>query len=163
MSTEVQGLADFRRELKALDASWPKELTKVHKDLAKRVEARARMNVAGLSRQQAAAASAIRGSGTQSKASVGVSATAKVPWARAAIWGGSFPTGWYAEDRFGGPDRVVTGDASQFPPWVGNHWEAGVYGQGPYGINAAVAAMKPGLERDYLDMVSDLAARAFPD
>ena len=50
----------------------------------------------------------------------------------AAFWGAKKRTGWYADPRYRKSKR-------QHPIWVGNSWQAGAKGQGPYALNDAIA------------------------
>lgn len=150
---EVKGLREFRRELKAASADLPKEMRKAQKGIADEVADRAQGVAGGMGGIQAKAAGSIRGYATQTQASVGFPSGGI---AGAAFWGTLRHTGWYAAARYaGGPPNN--------PRWVGNSWEPGVAGQGPYAINDALADFLPELDERYLDMIDDLTARAFPD
>lgn len=150
---EVKGLKDFRRELKVVSSDLPKELRKAQKGIADDVASRAQGRASGLGGEAAKGASLIRGYATQTQASVGFPAGTV---AGAAFWGTLRRTGWYAAARYAGSTR-------QHPKWVGNSWEPGVAGQGPYAINDALADFLPELDDRYLDMIEHLAAKAFPD
>lgn len=76
--------------------------------------------------------------------------------ANVAFWGAKKRTGWYAARRYAHSTR-------QHPSWVGNTWEAAVAGQGPYAINAALAAELQRFLGLYGQMIDDLAHRAFPE
>jgi hypothetical protein len=146
----VEGLKDFRRDLKQIDAALPKEMAKVHKAIAEQVLPVARANAAALGGMQRHFANQIRASGTQLGASISVQGKAA-----AAFWGSNQHSGWYAAPQYaGGPP--------QFKPWVGNAWEAGVPGEGPYAVNDAVAEMVPAIEVDYERMLDELTRKAFP-
>ena len=154
---EVEGAKELRRELKAADKAWPKELAKLHREIAQRVTATARGNVASLpSAQQRAAAGNVRARGSAAAARVAVVPTAAVPWAKAAIWGSKGRSGWYADPKYAGSG------GRQFPAWVGGSWQVGGPG-GPYGVNAAVRSEAPWVEAKYLSGVDDLYRRAFPE
>ena len=157
MAVEVQGAKEFRRALKEADAAWPKELAKLHRQIAVKVAARAASNVAGLpSAQQRKAAGNVRGRGSAAAARIAVVPSASVPWAKAAIWGSKGRSGWYAAPKYAG----LSG--RQFPAWVGSSWQAGGPG-GPYGVNAAVRSEAPWIEAKYLSGVDELYHRAFPE
>jgi hypothetical protein len=155
---EVHGLKELRAALKDLGPQWGRELSKIHRQIAKDVAARAQDRARGMGRQQRANAGAIKGSGTASAASVRVKPTSKYPAANPAFWGQIKRSGWYAakwaESHTGKPQSL---------PWVGNNWEAGVHGQGPYAVNDAVADRVPQIMDAYVEMIDDLTARAFPD
>lgn len=148
---DVKGLKEFRSELKRVDAGFPKQLRTVHKDIADDVADRARGIASGMGGVQAKAAGALKGYATQTQASVGVSGGGI---ANVAYWGAKKHTGWYAHIHSSRP---------QHPAWVGNSWEPGVAGQGPYAINDALAEKLPDIDDAYLDAIEDLARSAFPD
>lgn len=96
-------------------------------------------------------AGSIYGTGSARQAAVGVRREAN-----AAFWGAKKRTGWYAAQKYaGGP--------TQHPEWVGNNWDVGVLGQGPYAINPAIFHELDNIERAYGEAVEDIARRAFPD
>jgi hypothetical protein len=150
---EIKGLKEFRRELKAASADLPKALRKAQKDMADDVATRAQGIASGMGGEAAKAAGSIKGYATQTQASVGFPSGGV---AGAAFWGTLRHTGWYAAARYSHSTR-------QHPKWIGNSWEPGVAGQGPYAINDALAQYLPELDERYLDMIDDLARRAFPD
>jgi hypothetical protein len=150
---DVKGLREFRTELKRVDAEFPKALRKVHKEIADDVADRAQNVASGMGGVRAKAAGAIRGYATQVQASVGVSGGGI---ANVAFWGALKRSGWYAHIHSPGGRR-------QHPMWVGNSWEPGVAGQGPYAINDAIADKLPDIDESYLDAIEDLARSAFPD
>lgn len=155
---QVQGLSEFRKELKALGKEWPKQLTKVHKEVAKLATDAARSAAAGGTRQQRAAATGLRARATVAGATVGVNAGARTPFANVAFWGMKGRSGWYANEAHKG-----TPGKPQGPPWIGNTWQVGVAGQGPYAINAAIAKVAPQLLEELGKGVDELTRRAFPD
>jgi hypothetical protein len=152
-AVDVQGLKEFRKELKAVDAGWPKVMQKLQKQLASDVADRARGVASGMGGVQAKAAGSIKGYATATSTSVGAPSGGI---AGAAFWGTLRHTGWYAAARYSASPR-------QHPVWVGNSWEPGVSGQGPYAINDTIADMLSEIDEWYLDMVTDLTAAAFPD
>jgi hypothetical protein len=150
---EVKGLKDFRRELKAASSDMPKALRKAQKEIADDVADQARSVASGMGGVQAKAAGSIKGYASQTQASVGFPSGGI---AGAAFWGTLRHTGWYAAARY-------AGSPPNTPKWVGNSWEPGVAGQGPYAINDALADFLPELDDRYLDMIEDLTSKAFPD
>ncbi len=148
---EVHGLADFRKELGNLQGKWPRELAKVHRTLGKEVAAEARKFARGSGPMQAHFAGSIYGSGTTRQASVAIRREAN-----AAFWGAKKHTGWYANPRY-------ANSPPQFPEWVGNNWDVGQLGQGPYAINPAIFHDRDLIARRFEEMVVDLARRAFPN
>lgn len=148
---EVVGLKEFRGDLKAMDSQWPKELRKVHKQIADKATRYARANASGNGGVQAKAAGGIKGRATQSQASVSTGGGI----GNVAFWGAKKHTGWYAAPQYAeGP--------AQHPKWIGNTWDVAEFGQGPYAINPALAVHLPELLDDYLDMIDELSHRAFP-
>jgi hypothetical protein len=150
---EVKGLKDFRRELKAASSDMPKALRKAQKEIADDIADRANSAASSMGGVQAKAAGSIRGYATQTQASIGFPSGGI---AGAAFWGTLRRTGWYAAARY-------AGSPPNNPKWVGNSWEPGVAGQGPYAINDALADALPDIDEKYLDIIDELAKRAFPD
>ena len=148
-------MAEFRRALRAMGPEWTRELTKVHRTVALKVAAGAQSRAASMGGVHRRAAPAIKGYANKMNARVGVSPGAKTRMANVAFWGAKRHTGWYANARYSdGP--------AQHPAWVGNTWDVGVPGGGPYAINATVAAMTPTIIADFERMIDELARRAFP-
>lgn len=152
-AVSVDGLKELRRDLKALGPQWPKELTKLHKEIARTVQVAAVANAAGMGRMQRKEAGAIKASGTQDSAALRVAQSSRYPFANPAFWGKIKRTGWYA----GGHGRA------QSLPWVGSDWQVGVKGEGPYALNDAVADKIPEIMREYGHMLDELFHRAFPE
>lgn len=73
--------------------------------------------------------------------------------ANAAFWGAKKRTGWNAGH----------GGRPQHPAWIGNMWDAGVTGQGPYAINQALADHTDDIVDAYSAALDRIAATAFPD
>ena len=151
----VRGLNEFRKALKAVGPEWPRALRGVHKVIADKGATAAQGFARGMGGVQAHFAAAIRGTANQREARVGLRAGERGP--NVAFWGAKRHTGWFAAGRY--HDTAL--GARQHPPWVGSDWDAAVAGQGPYAINAALAAHLPEFLDDYLDMVIDLASEAF--
>jgi hypothetical protein len=152
----VTGLKEFRKALKAIGPEWPKRLRQVHKRIGDRGAELSRGRAAGLGGVQAHAANTIKGSGTQRYARIAVGGQMGGV-GRVAFWGAKRRTGWYAAEQYQGSGQ------RQHPPWVGNSWDVAVAGQGPYAINAALAAYLPEAQEEYLRMIDELAREAFPD
>lgn len=141
---ELKGLREFRRDLKAVGAEWPRELRKVNRQVADDAAEWARGGAhqsGGVARK---AAYSIVGASTQRSAKV--------------RWGGR---GYeFADGAFMGAKRWP-----QFKPWIGVDWkplEGGEGpGRGPYGINPALSDRREDIEDAYLDALDDLAGRAF--
>jgi hypothetical protein len=152
-AVSVAGLKELRRDLKALGPQWGRELSKVHREIAKDVQGKAQSTARGMGRQQSREAGAIKASGTQSAAALSVVQSSRYPFANVAFWGKIKRTGWYA----GGHGRA------QSLPWVGNTWQVGVKGEGPYALNEAVADRLPQIMHNYEQMLDALMHRAFPE
>lgn len=155
---QVEGLKEFRAALRQLGPEWGRMLSKAHRTIAKRAAAAAQSRARGIGAQQQRMAGSIKGSGTQTSASVRVAQSTRYPYASVAFWGQTKRTGWYARLWAMG----VRG-AAQSLPWVGNDWEVGAHGQGPYAINDAIADELPSIMADYSRMLDDLFQKAFPD
>lgn len=130
----VTGLKELRRELKAVDAQWPKALQKVNKAIAEDVAEGTRANLAGMG-------------GSASKVVPTVKALAQQ--ARAQVKAGG--KGDSIGERVAGGNLFGSNRYKQFPK------------PGQYGIYKALADMKDDIEERYLDMLDDLLKRAFPD
>lgn len=158
MVATLEGVRELRRELRAVDASWGRELRKVFKAIAKKAEDLAQTEARSMGGIQAKAAAAIKGQATQESAALVVSGGRRLPFANVAFWGvdPEHRLGWYSAERYSdsGPQHL--------PEWVGNTWDVAVAGQGPYAINAALARYAPDIPDEFGDMVEDLLSRAFP-
>lgn len=152
-AVSIPGLRDFRRDLKAVSADFPKALRVAHKQIAADVATAARGKAASMGGVRAKAASKIKGYATPVQASVGFPAGGI---AGAAFWGMKRHTGWYAKAQY-------RGSPPQHPPWVGSSWEPGVAGQGPYAINAAIAGRLDEIIGAFGDAIADITKQAFPD
>lgn len=137
---DVQGLREFRRELKKLDGRFPKELRAINKRAADMIVPPARRN-AGASRPNQAGGTArggsklvgtVRALASQSRAHVAMGG-ARVPWARGTEWGSS-------------------GRYRQFPARSSDG----------YVLYPAVKEMLPAIRAAYGDMVDQLLREAFP-
>lgn len=148
MAESIRGLAEFRVALRQAALDEPKASTEANIRIAKTVAEEARLFAVGTGRQQAHFARFIVGRGTRSGASVGLRGSQ----ANAAFWGGSRHTGWYKGKP--GP--------SQFKQWVGNDWQVGEVGQGPYAINPAIAHESANIVRHYEQMIDHMTRKAFP-
>jgi hypothetical protein len=153
----ITGLAEFRRALKAVGPEWPKELRRVNKALSVTAAGRAQRAARSMGGVQARAADAIRPRANQREVRLTVVPTKGAPMANVAFWGAKKRTGWYSRFRY---KDVPT---PQHPEWVGNTWDVAVAGQGPYAINASLAQHMPEYLDDYMEMLDDLARRAFPE
>lgn len=140
-SVEIRGLADFQRELRALDRKLGSELRKSLKDAAEIVAEAARRKAQGLG-------------GVIAKAGPSIKAQAEQRAAKVSFGSAKFP---FAGGAFMGSIAY-----SQFRPWVGNTWRVGERGEGPYAINEAIADKEDELVEAVDDNLGRLAGRAFP-
>jgi hypothetical protein len=148
---DVKGGKELRAELRAIEPALVREMSKVHKQIAELVKPIAVAKASALGGMAAHFAGSIKSSGTQARSAIGVASKAN-----AAFWGSSKHSGWYAQPQYaGGPP--------QFPAWVGNTWDAGVPGQGPYAINDAIAESIPAVMALYDRAVTEATAKAFPN
>lgn len=138
-SIQVDGLDQFRRELKSISPALVKEMAKLNQEAAQiivdKVEpktAQQRKVIAGVKAARQARGAVVR---TQN--------TTRHPFAIGAFFGAR---------RY-----------HQFPEWIGNQWDPGDSVDGRYGVAFAV---HDGLEEvmdRYGDGLEELARRAFPD
>jgi hypothetical protein len=151
-AVEVDGLKEFQRSLRT--AADPKAAKAAFKEaqlpIAEKVAAHARGYAGRIGGSAAHFAPQITGKATQRAATVGVP---KVAFA--AFWGAKKRTGWYAAGRYRNSTR-------QHRPWIGNSWDI-TQGQGPYAIAPAVKAKRDEIEQAYLDAMSKVSRKAFPD
>lgn len=138
-------LAEALRELED-GKTWTRELRRGYRRVGTVAAGWARAEMRGHeSRQVQRAARAVRGSSTSTSARINVGGRA-VPGALAATWGTKGPSGWYAGWRNGEMDErrrfgysAAARARSNNPPWVGNTWRVATKGEGPRGINDALA------------------------
>ena len=138
LAVEIEGLADFRKDLREAGDGWPRVLRAANRKIGDYVAGKAR----GMTEtaQQARAARAIRGSATQTAAKIAV--TRSPVFAQGAFFGSlQYP---------------------QFPRWVGNSWEPGGSG-GPYAVNPAIRESLDDIVDAYGDAFEVIAAKAFVD
>lgn len=154
-------IKEFRKELKKIDAEWPKELAQAHRDVAKIAERVSQAEARRMGGVQRRAASAIRGRGNQRNAKLVIrpsnSKRSATAMANVAFWGAKRRTGWYARPKYQGSATP------QHPPWVGAGWEVADPNEGPYAINVALYRNWDDLQAAYTAMIDRLVTRAFPD
>jgi len=155
-NVQIVGLREFRRELAALDGNWMSAMSLAHQRIASRGAAYSRAAARAMGGVQAKAASAIGERHTSTSASVAVLPSSIDKMANIAFWGAKKRTGWYRNARY-------ARSTAQHPPWVGNSWTPMVAGQGPYAINAALAAHDDELLDEYLEAIMGIARAAFPE
>jgi len=139
---EVEGLASFRSSLKRADKNIDKEFGRAQRELGRLlvIDAKAKARASGTARRHFAGKITMRSNRD------GLILGIRDPkMSAAAFWGAKRRTGWYADSRYRKSTR-------QHPIWVGNGWQAGVKGQGPYALNDAIA--------DNRDRIFDLYSEA---
>lgn len=158
---DIDGLSDFRRDLNAVDPSTGKEMKRANRNISNHTQKRARANASAsagpFGRRYADARTAIKAFASADEAAIGVSRSGRIPHAQATFWGAKQRSGWYAAARY------ATSGGQQHPDWVGEHWTAGVPGEGPYVLNYTVAEERDEIVEMYGDAMDLLFARAFPD
>lgn len=157
----VEGLREFRRRLQAVGPEFPKALRIAHRDIAQiaaRVSQDEARRMGGVQRK---ASGAIRGRGSQQKASLTVrpskSARNATAMANVAFWGAKKRTGWYSRPRYS------QSPARQHPEWVGNTWDVMDPTGGPYAINAALARYEGDLMEALWAAFGRIIEQAFPE
>lgn len=138
VAVEIQGLKEFRSGLRKAGSGWPRVLAQVNRDIAKFVEGKSKGGTE--TAQQAKAAGAISGRGTQRESKI--------------VIGNSPP---FALGAFMGALQY-----KQFPRWVGTDWEVGGPG-GPFAVNPAIRQSKDDIVDAYGDAFEYVARAAFPD
>ncbi len=148
VDVEVIGLREFAAELRQLQNSrrWLQELGKSQREIATKVAGWSRFAAASMGGPQRHFASAIVGRGGVSGAKIQIADEQ----AFAAFWGAKKRTGWN-----------VGNDTPNLPQWVGNSWDVGVAGQGPYAINDTIAKRTDEILRMYGEAIDQITADAF--
>ena len=131
----VEGLKELRRELKAVDPAWPKELRKVNLAIAEDVAQGTRSVFSSMGGSAPKVASTVKALAQQARAQV-------------KVGGGSSIGGQVAMGNLWGSNRY-----KQFPRPA----SAG------YALYPTLASLRPDIEDRYLDLLDDLLKRAFPD
>lgn len=130
----VEGLKELRRELKALEGQWPKELQKVNKSIAEDVAEGTRRDFRNVGGSGPKAATTVKALAQQTRAQV--------------KFGGK---GGSVAERVAGGNAFGSRRYKQFPS------------PGTYALYPTLDRMRGDIEERYLDMLSDLLSRAFPD
>lgn len=151
MTTQVriEGLKEFRKDLKALGPEWARELRDLNYETAQKVVVKARANAS--TKQERSVAATLKASKLVSgaQASMGgepytlgaeFGAVLNIPRAGKG-WKGGTIKGW-----------------NQFRPWRGNGMDAGYFLFPAIRAETDDAAMGR-----YMDRLEDIARRAFPD
>jgi len=156
-AVQVVGLTELRRELRKLEEprGWTRELSSVHRTLARDLEPKAQAAAASLGGQQRHFARSIKGYGSATGARLGIASAGKGQ----KNWGANAAT-WGVLDNITGRNRSSTPNLKV--PWVGNTWDIAM-GQGPEAIVSTIVRETPRIVDSYGGMVDDLTRRAFPN
>jgi hypothetical protein len=156
-AVQVVGLPEFRAKLRQLvnPREWSKKLGHVQREIAKKVAQWAQAEARGMGGPQRHFAGAIRGRGGVAGARIQIGNED----ANAAFWGAKQRSGWFVASRY----AAYWGSDGQHSPWVGNSWDVGAFGQGPYAINPTIAEHRDDIVKAYREGLMELAAEAFPD
>lgn len=175
---EFENLASFRASLKRADKNLDREFGQAQRELGRLLVTDAKGKARASRSSRSHFASQISMSSTATRLRL----TVRNPDANAAFWGAKKRTGWNAYSylrknakahtsvratgKVPGPSagnavryrRAPKG--RQHPPWVGNSWQAGVKGQGPYALNDAIADNRPRIFDLYSKAVEQAAEGA---
>lgn len=135
-TVRVTGLKELRGELKLLEGSWPRELTKVNKLVAEDVAAGTRSALQALGGSAPLVAPTVKALAQQLRAQV-------------SVGGGGQSVG----------ELVAMGNlwgAGRYPQFPARK-------QGGYALYPTIARMHDQIETRYVVMLGELLARAFPD
>ena len=132
----VEGLKELRRELKAVDGDWNRQLQKVNKAIAEDVAEGTRAAFSSMGGSAPKVAGTVKALAQQARAQVKVGGK------------GNSVANQVAMGNLWGSQRF-----KQFPRPA----PAG------YALYPTLASLRPDLEDRYLDMLDDLMRRAFPD
>lgn len=163
----IVGLNEFRADLKEVGPEWGKEVSKVNREVKNAVVKWGREDLTRLGGVHRKSARGLTGWASQKSASAGVKPGGRYPWATVGVWGALKRTGWYAAPRYA--RRSIMSrirrrkSGTQHPAWVGADWQVGKKGEGPYGLNEAIADHVDEIAEMHRDGLLKVAARAFPD
>jgi hypothetical protein len=139
---DIEGLGDFQKALRALGPEFPKQLTKVNKEIATSVADAAKASARGQGGVAAKAAGSIRSGAEQRSGFVRIDSTGRYPFALGAEFGSL---------RY-----------HQFKHWRGNQWTpSGGDGVG-YFLHPTIRAKQSEILERYEKALDDLAKHAFP-
>lgn len=139
----VEGAKELAAALKRFPAVSKRELARSNRSVARKGRGYARQGAERKGPVQRKMAKGIGSTANAKQAALTVRNTPSAPGATVAFYGAKRRTGWYAAPQY----RAST--ARQHPPWIGTAWTPAVRGQGPYGINDALAEHIGDLQRDY--------------
>jgi hypothetical protein len=140
--TDVKGLDEFRAELKALGAKWPKQLGQANKEAAEIVADLARTKARSLG-------------GVHRHVAPSIKAAAQAR--HAVVVGGGAAYDMFLGAEFGAKQY------ERFPPWRGNQWQPDAISGVGYMIHPAARESREEVIDVYDDAIRRLAAQAFPD
>lgn len=135
----------------ASDKAGRKEIRKTYRTVGKLGVGLARAEMRRGDRQLAAVAGRLRGTGSTTGARI------SVPRGRpaAAVYGTEKRTGWLGNARH----RTTT--ARNNPPWVGSTWRVATKGEGPRGVNDALADGQDKIVKEFEKAATETINRAF--
>jgi hypothetical protein len=168
---QVEGLKQFRAELKNLGPEWSRMLAKANKQVAELVVPEAQtatrsVHINAMSgrpsgKVQAKVASTIRAATSSVEASVKVGKG--MPFVFGALLGALPIAGRAGSKRRATYEATGKGGVMrQFPVHIGNSWVVGEPG-GPYGIGDAFVHAMPAIREAYDAALAEVVSKAFPD
>jgi hypothetical protein len=148
-ATELRAFRRHVKDLKPDSPQYARRLGAAYKAGSDVIVAEAQSRARALGGIHAKAADAIKASASTTGISVRIAATAGSPYGLLAFWGATRHSGWYAANRY-------RDSPPQHPPWVGNTWQVGEPGEGPYAINDAIAATIDDVMNNWADAIEAL-------
>lgn len=140
----IEGLDDFRKELKAIDKALPKEMGRINKKFSEVIASQAQAKAAAMGGVAAHVAAGIKASGRAGGVYVGLSSSAAP-----AIFGAEFGGGKYGA----GNPTPAGGHTTQFGPHRGRDGGA---------LYETIRAQGVHFREDYEKALDELTRRAFP-
>jgi len=150
-AVSVVGLAELQRDLRAIDASLPRELQKTNKAAAEHMAIRMRARAQSLGSTAAHIAPSIKAAAEQRASKVHIGG-ARYPMALGANFGAG-------HDQPRATSRGTVLGWNQFPEWGGNQFGGGTDRIVYFTIQREQREWVAMFER----MIDDLTRRAFPD
>jgi hypothetical protein len=149
-------IQDLRKDLRKLGpdgVEFRARLKSANQSAAQMLVDAARGNATAMGGEQAAAASQIKAAKVEKGIRIRLANSKKVPFTLVAFWGAKQRTGWYKARRY-------EDSTPQHHRWVGNSWDVGVKGEGPYAINAAIADKRDEVLEYWRDALEHIARDA---
>jgi len=152
VAIEAPGLKELARDLKRIEPSIGKEMSRAHKEVSTDVANAAQRNVAGITDAGGRGAAGIRARATPSKASIAL--LGSNPFTFASVFGTE--THWV----FGRPMPASQMSRRVWQPWIGTGWTPE---EGLYGVSPAIADAIPKVLETYSERMMQALAQAFPE